>query len=117
LNSSRSGRGPCSATSSAPPTREKSRGCLADASELVLRTQQWSAFYEQAWLGNDKKYIAELDKLSDEGRESLERVLADAAERLQALHQQCAAALATVTAQQEKLTQGMRRGRSSQTDT
>jgi hypothetical protein len=100
-----------------PRIPEKSRGCLADASELVLRTQQWSAFYEQAWRGNDKKYIAELDKLSDEGRESLERVLADAAERLEALHQQCTASLATVKALQEKLTQQSRRGRRGQTDT
>jgi hypothetical protein len=100
-----------------PRKPEKSRGCLADASELVLRTQQWSTFYEQAWLGNDSKYMAELDKLSDEGRESLERVLGDAEQKLQTLQEQCAATLATVTALQEKLTQQSRRGRRSQTDT
>jgi hypothetical protein len=100
-----------------PRKPEKSRGCLADASELVLRTQQWSSFYEQAWLGNDKKYIAELDRLSDEGRDSLERVLGDAEQKLQTLHQQCAASLATVTALHEKLTQESRRGRRGQTDT
>jgi hypothetical protein len=100
-----------------PRQPEKSRGCLPDASELVVRTQQWSAFYKQAWLGNDQKYSAELDKLSDEGRESLERVLADAEQKLQTLHQQCAATLTTVTVLQEQLTQQSRRGRRGQTDT
>jgi hypothetical protein len=64
---------------------EKSRGCLPDASELVQQIKQWSHFYEQAWAGNDSKYIADLDKLSEEGRESLERVLTDAEQKLQAL--------------------------------
>jgi hypothetical protein len=96
---------------------EKSRGCLTDASVMVRWTQHWSHFYEQAWAGNDQKYIAELDKMPEKGRESLERVLADAEQKLQILHQQCAATLTTVKALQEKLTQESRRGRRSQTDT
>jgi hypothetical protein len=75
---------------------------------MVLRTQQWSAFYEQAWLGNDNKYIAELDKLSDEGRESLERVLGDAEQKLQALHQQCAATLGEGVKRHLKSTESLR---------
>ena len=89
-----------------PRKREKSRGCLADASELVRRTGQWSDFYDQAWAGNEKGYRAEVGKLTGEARGDLERVLEDAEQKLQDLQGQCEAALKDVKALRKKLTRG-----------
>jgi hypothetical protein len=86
-----------------PRRQEKSRGCLADASELVRRTEHWSDFYTQAWGGNEEAYAEELPGLSDESRESLERILDDAEEKLRTLKRQCDAALRTVKALRKKM--------------
>jgi hypothetical protein len=101
----------CAAQQSASATwpSQSRESSAAPSCFVLLPTLPGRAFYEQAWLGNDKKYIAELDRLSDEGRDSLERVLTDAEQKLQTLQEQCAATLTTVKALQEQLTQERRR--------
>jgi hypothetical protein len=81
----------------------KSRGCLADASRLVRLTGQWAHFYQQAWDGNEKKYLAELDRLTDKAaRAALRGVLDDAEKKLQVLQGQCQSTLKTVQALRKK---------------
>src|SRR5262245_12608829 len=89
-----------------PHKPEKSRGCLADAAELARLSELWAAFFEQAWDGNQEKYLAEEDRLRGDAGVELGRVLADAEEKLGALHERCAKALKTVKALRGKLPQG-----------
>jgi hypothetical protein len=89
-----------------PRKRERSRGCLADAAELARLCGLWGDFYDQGWDGNEQSYLAEVDRLRGDARDELDRVLADAEQKLGVLHERCAAALETVKALRQKAPQG-----------
>ena len=86
-----------------PRKREKSRGCLADAAEMARWSAAWSAFYRQAWAGNEGEYLAEVVELSGNARGSMEKALADAEAKLKALRGQCVDALKDVKTLRENL--------------
>ncbi len=89
-----------------PPKDEKGLGLQPDLTRLIGLTRTWSQFYAAVWEKGRQGYRAELKKgLTETAGGTLGRLLEDAAEKLEAMREQCGDALVQVNALRKALRQ------------
>jgi hypothetical protein len=86
-----------------PRKRPRSHGLLADLGELVRLTDFWIDFHDTVFAGGRQAYMAEIEKMSHEARDSVGEHVVHAVEKLQRLQERSEKALMVLRAVKKRV--------------